>query len=257
MSSLRRLEDTDSPNQLTIEQLAALSGMSVRNIRAHQARGLLTPPEVRLRVGYYGPEHVAQLRLIRELQEDGFNLNGIKRLLEDTEGTAERLLAFKRALSLAATGEPPQQITLAELGRRFRVGSDEAPEVLAKAQELGVLVALSDELYEVPSPSLLALAEEVGRHGISLRSSLAVLEEIGRHVDSVSKAFVELFLGEVWKPFAQADMPADRWPEMEEAVQRLAPMASEALMAIFQRRLGDRLEEAFREMTRRLSERAT
>jgi hypothetical protein len=44
---------------------------------------------------------------------------------------------------------------------------------------------------------------------------------------------------------------------MEEAVQRLAPMASEALMAIFQRRLGDRLEEAFREMTRRLSERAT
>jgi hypothetical protein len=73
----------------------------------------------------------------------------------------------------------------------------------------------------------------------------------------VSKAFVELFLGEVWKPFAQADMPADRWPEMEEAVQRLAPMASEALMAIFQRRLGDRLEEAFREMTRRLSERAT
>ena len=76
----------DSPNQLTIEQLAAQSGMSVRNIRAHQARGLLAPPEVRLRVGYYGPEHVAQLRLIRELQDEGFNLGGIKRLLEDTRG---------------------------------------------------------------------------------------------------------------------------------------------------------------------------
>ena len=47
---------------LTIEQLAAASGMTVRNIRAHQARGLLAAPEVRLRVGYYGPEHVAQLR---------------------------------------------------------------------------------------------------------------------------------------------------------------------------------------------------
>ena len=45
---------------LTIEQLAAQTGMTVRNIRAHQARGLLAPPEVRLRVGYYGPEHVAQ-----------------------------------------------------------------------------------------------------------------------------------------------------------------------------------------------------
>ena len=73
--------------------------MSVRNIRAHQARGLLAAPEVRVRVGYYGPEHVAQLRLIRELQDDGFNLTGIKRLLQDTQGTAERLLAFKRALA--------------------------------------------------------------------------------------------------------------------------------------------------------------
>src|SRR5947209_16803163 len=177
MSSLRRLAEPDSPNQLTIEQLAAESGMSVRNIRAHQAGGLPAPPEVRLRVGYYGPEHVAQLRLIRELQEDGFNLGGIKRLLDDTEGTAERLLAFKRALRTAATGEPPQELTLAELGRRFRVGPEEAPEVLAKAQQLGVLVAISEDCYEVPSPSLLALAEEVGRRGISLRSSLTVLEE--------------------------------------------------------------------------------
>ena len=56
-------------NDLTIEQLAAQTGMSVRNIRAHQARGLLAPPEVRMRVGYYGPEHVAQLRQIRELQD--------------------------------------------------------------------------------------------------------------------------------------------------------------------------------------------
>ncbi len=66
----------DSPNQLTIEQLAAQSGMSVRNIRSHQARGLLAPPEVRLRVGYYGPDHLAQLRLIRDLQDEGFNLAG-------------------------------------------------------------------------------------------------------------------------------------------------------------------------------------
>jgi hypothetical protein len=73
----------------------------------------------------------------------------------------------------------------------------------------------------------------------------------------VSRTFVELFLREVWKPFAQADMPAERWPEIEEAVQRLAPIASEAVMAIFQRRLGSQLEEAFDEIARRLSERRT
>src|SRR5579859_2197623 len=68
---------------LTVEQLAFETGMSVRNIRSHQARGLLAPPEVRVRVGYYGPEHLAQLQMIRELQNDGFNLGGIKRLMDD------------------------------------------------------------------------------------------------------------------------------------------------------------------------------
>jgi DNA-binding transcriptional MerR regulator len=243
-----------SANQLTIEQLATETGMSVRNIRAHQARGLLAPPEVRMRVGYYGPEHVAQLRLIRALQADGFNLGGIKRLLEDTQGTAERLLRFKDALRSSAT-ERPETLTLAQLGRRFRVSAEDAPDVLAKAQTLGVLVRVSAEEYEAPSPSLLAIAEEAVKRGISLHSALALLEDIERHCDSASRAFVKLFLREVWKPFAQADMPAERWPEMEAAVERLRPIASEALMAIFQQRLGAQIEEAFSEIARRLSDR--
>jgi DNA-binding transcriptional MerR regulator len=255
VSSLRRLEQSDSPNQLTIEQLAAESGMSVRNIRAHQARGLLAAPEVRQRVGYYGPEHIAQLRLIRDLQADGFNLGGIKRLLQDTKGTAEHLLRFRQALSQSASAEPAQTLTIAELGRRFRVSADEAPEVLATAVKLGLLVPVSGDQYEIPSPSLLAVAEEVVTRGISLRSALAVLEDIERHCDSVSRSFVELFLREVWKPFAQADMPAERWPQIEESVQRLRPIASEALMAIFRQRLGTQIEGAFSEITRRLSER--
>jgi DNA-binding transcriptional MerR regulator len=243
-------------NQLTIEQLAAESGMTVRNIRAHQARGLLAPPEVRQRVGYYGPEHVSQLRLIRQLQDDGFNLGGIKRLLEDTQGTAERLLRFKQALSgVAAAAERSETLSIAELGRRFRVSTEEAPEVLEKAVRLGVLVPVGDDKYEVPSPSLLAIAEEVIRRGISPHSALAVLEDVERLSDSVSESFVKLFLAEVWKPFAQADMPAERWPEIEEAVQRLAPIASEAVMAIFQQRLGSQIEGAFEEIARRLSER--
>ena len=96
----------------------------------------------------------------------------------------------------------------------------------------------------------------VGR-GISLRSALAVLEDIDRHCDSVSRSFVELFVHEIWKPFAQADMPAERWPEIEHAVERLGPVASEALMAIFQRRLGAQLEGAFEEITRRVAERTS
>jgi DNA-binding transcriptional MerR regulator len=81
---------TESPNQLTIEQLAAQSGMTVRNIRSHQARGLVSPPEVRIRVGYYGPDHREQLRVIQHLQSAGFNLRGIQRLFSIAAELADR-----------------------------------------------------------------------------------------------------------------------------------------------------------------------
>ncbi len=249
-----RRDGADSPNQLTIEQLAARSGMSVRNIRSHQARGLLPPPEVRLRVGYYGPEHVAQLRLIRDLQADGFNLAGIKRLLEDSQGTAERLMRFKE--SLTEHREPAETLTLAELGRRFRVSAEQAPRVLAMAETLGVLVPAGEGRYEVPSPSLLAVAEEVVERGIPLESALAVFEELDRHCDAVARAFVKLFVTQVWRPFQRADMPAERWPEIDKAIERLRPLATDALLAIFSSRMESQIEAAFGEITQRLSERA-
>ena len=247
-------ETSESPNQLTIEQLAAQSGMSVRNIRSHQARGLLAPPEVRLRVGYYGPDHLAQLRLIRDLQEEGFNLGGIKRLLDDTQGTAERLMRFKESLR-ELHHEPAETLTLGQLGKRFRVSAQAAPKVLARAEKLGLLVPVGEGCYEVPSPSLLAVAEEVVARGISLEAALGVFEDLERQCDAVAKAFVKLFLAEVWRPFQRADMPAERWAEIDAAIERLRPLASGALLAIFQRRMSLQIEAAFGEMTQRLSER--
>ena len=247
--------DGDAPNQLTIEQLAAKSGMSVRNIRSHQARGLLAPPEVRFRVGYYGPDHLAQLRLIRDLQQDGFNLAGIKHLLDNSEGTAERLMQFKESLT-APHDERAETITRAQLGKRFRVGARQAPRVLARAEQLGLLVRAGDDRYEVPSPSLLRAAEEVVARGISLDAALGVFEELERHCDAVARAFVKVFVMEVWRPFQRADMPAERWPEIEAAIDRLRPNASDALFAIFQRRMKAQIEAAFGELTERLAERS-
>jgi DNA-binding transcriptional MerR regulator len=234
----------DSPNQLTIEELAARSGMTVRNIRSHQARGLLSPPEVRVRVGYYGPDHVAQLHVIKDLQREGFNLGGIKRLMDDTEGTADRLRRFKSELSHLAE-EPPERLAVAELGRRFRVDSDVAPSVLARAERLGVLVPAEDGVYEVPSPSLLAVAEEAVGAGVDLEAALDVFEELQQQCDTAAHAFVDLFVTQVWQPFQEADMPAERWPELDEATQRLLPLASNALVAIFQRRMREQIGAAF------------
>jgi DNA-binding transcriptional MerR regulator len=250
-----QVESAPSENQLTIEELAARTGMSVRNIRSHQARGLLPPPEVRMRVGYYGSEHVLQLRLIRELQDQGFNLNGIKRLLEDTPETAERLLRVRQTVRAQRADQPAETMTAVELGGRFALEPAEGRQILEVAIKLGILIPVGGDKYEAPNPALLAVADEAVRSGIPLRAAMQVIQEIQRHSDAVSRSFVKLFIREVWKPFARADMPAERWPEIEDAIERLRPAASQALLTIFQERLSSQIEGAFEEVTRRLSER--
>ncbi|RJK97669.1 MerR family transcriptional regulator [Vallicoccus soli] len=65
-----------------MEELAELVGMTPRNVRAHQSRGLLDPPEVVGGRAYYGGNHVARLMLVRDLQERGFSLEAIRFVVE-------------------------------------------------------------------------------------------------------------------------------------------------------------------------------
>jgi DNA-binding transcriptional MerR regulator len=231
---------------LTIEQLAAESGMTVRNIRAHQARGLIAPPEVRMRVGYYGPEHVAALRLIRELQDDGFNLAAIKRLLSDRERTEQRLERFRASLTTPGDGEPPQTLTTTQLRERLGLGGEAGDRLLQRAERLGLLVRLADDRYEAPSPSLLVLAEQVVASGISLAGALDVYELARESVDPVAAAFIRRFVTDVWREFEQAGMPIERWPEVNEAIERLRRLATVAVSAAFAQRLDARIDDAFR-----------
>lgn len=56
-----------------LEDLAQLSGVSPRNIRAYRERGLLDPPRRVGRSAYYGEAHLAQLNAISQLLGKGFN----------------------------------------------------------------------------------------------------------------------------------------------------------------------------------------
>ena len=234
---------------LTIEQLAAQSGMTVRNIRAHRARGLLGAPEVRKRVGYYSPEHLARLRLIKQMQAEGFNLRAIGRMLEETHGPSEQLLSFREAMSAPFETEQPQVFTLAELSARF--GGVLDGRLLARAQRLGWLVALGEDRYEAPMPSLLDAAEEVVRLGVPLAHAVAVVAKLREQCKIVAREFVKLFLDDLWKPFADAGYPQERWAEMTEAIESLRPLSSRALLASYQIIMSQEVEAAnWRELER-------
>jgi DNA-binding transcriptional MerR regulator len=245
--------DRGGESTLTIEQLAAESGMTVRNIRAHRARGLLDPPDVRDRIGYYDRGHLERLRLILQMQSDGFNLTAIKRLLEETSGRPELLMSLKQAVSTPWESEQPCVFTLAELRERFGAQAD--ARALGHAEKLGMLVALGEDRFEAPMPSSIDAAEEVVRRGVPLRHALTVTAKLQAHCRSVAREFVKLFLEDVWEPFAAAGYPEERWSEVTESIERLRPLSSQALLAAYQLTMSQEVEKAFGRELRRLTER--
>ena len=217
--------------------------MTVRNIRAHQSRGLLPPPEIRGRTGYYGTDHVARLQLISEMQADGFNLQAIKRLLESSRGAVEELLGFKRALMVPFEQEEPEFLEQSELEQRWGGRFDR--KLVSKAEKLGLIRPLGEGGYEVPSPTLYRAGEELLALGVSPETVLSVAAQVKRRSEAVARSFVDLFLDQIWKPFAEAGSPDDRWPSVREALERLRPLASDAVLASFQRAMTEAVEEAF------------
>ena len=237
------MADETKAAELTIDELARESGMTARNIRAHQSRGLVPPPEVRGRTGYYGKEHLARIELIQELQAEGFNLEAIRRLIEAGNGSSADFLRFTRAVREPFEDEEPEIVTLADLARGFGDAGD--PALVRKAVKLGLLRPIDDERFEQLSPRLGCAGQELSRLGVSPEATMEVAARLRRHADGVASIFTDLFLEHVWKPFDQAGRPPERWDEVVDALERLRPLASESLLAIFQLAMTDAVDRAF------------
>ena len=90
---------------LTIDELAARAGVTVRTVRFYGARGLLPPPDIGpRRVGRYGSAHLSRLALIEELQHQGLTLAAIERYLQQPEGKARFVVQWTNDFA-AANGE--------------------------------------------------------------------------------------------------------------------------------------------------------
>jgi DNA-binding transcriptional MerR regulator len=230
--------------EMTIRELAQRTGMTVRNIRAHQTRGLLPPPVVRGRTGYYNEEHVARIALTREMQADGLNLEAIRRVVESSEGAATEIVDFTRALRAPFEDEAPEIVEAEELQGLWTNGDAPDPTLLKRAEKLGILRALPDGRIEVISPRLQRAAAALAELGVGPEGALATAEKLRRHADGVARTFVDLFVSEIWQPFDRAGRPEADWPKVREALDRMRPLASDALLAVFQIAMGEAVEKA-------------
>ncbi|WP_371670343.1 MerR family transcriptional regulator [Streptomyces sp. NBC_00289] len=218
-----------------IEDLANLSGATVRTIRAYQDRGLLPRPERRGRANVYSDAHLARLRRIAGLLDRGYTLASIKELLEawDAGRGLGGVLGLVAEVDGPWTDEETVRISRAELTARFDGTSDDA--AVAEAVELGVLepVPGDDDSFLVPSPQELAVAVELHSAGVPLSAISDHLRELRGQVEHIASRFLEFTTEHVFARYlAGPHRPTDAdAAEAASLVRRLRPLARQTVDA--------------------------
>jgi DNA-binding transcriptional MerR regulator len=239
---------------LTIDELARAVGMTVRNVRSHQTRGLLPGPTMRGRVGYYDEEHVERLNLIKELQDEGLPLRLVERLLASRGDTAGRILALRRTVLAGFETPAPQRVTVEELAERFGLFDEES---FQRAVAIGALVPHADGTLTVPNPGLLETADEVLSYGIPLTAMLEVAQQVHDASRDAARAFVDLVRDHVWEPFDEAGRPEDQWPQISTTIEQIRPIASQIFVQMLPAAIATEIERVFGEELREQAQAAS
>ncbi|UUU29264.1 MerR family transcriptional regulator [Streptomyces sp. CA-210063] len=217
---------------LTVDELAARAGVTVRTVRFYSTRGLLPPPVIGpRRVGHYGRDHLARLALIEELQRQGMTLAAIERYLRQLPpDLTPRDLALQRAV--VASWAPDAVETVAREELDGRAGRSLAEEDVERLVAMGVVERVGDGLRV--DPALLRLGVELLDVPLSQESILAARTVLIEHARAAAHDLSRVF----------RDAVAERDPRAVKSLSaHMQPLVVQALLTTFQRSLKEELRE--------------
>ncbi|WP_405930361.1 MerR family transcriptional regulator [Streptomyces sp. NBC_00827] len=228
--------DTKEP-ALTVDELAARAGVTVRTVRFYSTKGLLPPPVIGpRRVGHYSQEHLARLALIEELQRQGMTLAAIERHLQQLPaGLSAHDLAIHRAVVASWAPDAAEDVTREELERR--AGRSLGEEELDRLAAMSVITRTADS-FRV-DPGLLRLGVQLLDVPIAHETILAartVLLEHSRAAAHELSALLRDAVGERESVAAVKSLSA-----------HMQPLVVQALLTTFQRSLKEELREWLKE----------
>lgn len=220
--------------ELTIDELAARAGVTVRTVRFYSSRGLLPPPKLRGRLGLYGGDHLARLDLIRELQALGFTLSAIERHLERLPVDASPdELALQRALIAPWTDDQSEDLDRHELDRRAGRHLDD--ELIDQLVALGIVHRIpGSERLRLPSPAMLGVGLQILDLRLPLEMLLRAKEIVERHTAQIAADLRELFAANVLRPYVERGRPEDERERVRAVTDQLRPLTIQVLVNGFQ-----------------------
>jgi DNA-binding transcriptional MerR regulator len=216
---------------LTIDELAARTGTTVRTVRFYASQGLLPAPTRRGRVAYYDSSHRMRLDLIRSLQEHGYTLAAIQRALERIPEDAPPATYGVQAAVLAPW-LPDESETLRRADLDRRAGRSVTDEEIAYLVELGALATTAETDVYKASTTMLGHALELMRLPVPtsvLHDSASI---VGQHATAVAEGLTEVFVKAIWEPYRRGEMAHE---EVVAMLTRLRPLAVHGLVSAFVR----------------------
>ncbi|MEV7192871.1 MerR family transcriptional regulator [Streptomyces sp. NPDC093510] len=232
---------------LTVDELAARAGVTVRTIRFYSTKGLLPPPVIGpRRVGHYGQEHLSRLALIEELQHQGMTLAAIERYLEQLPADLNAHdLAIHRAVVASWAPDSAEDAPHAELERR--AGRPLGDEDLDRLAAMGVIARTpAPGTYRVDL-GLLRLGVQLLDVPIAHETILAARTVLMEHTREAAHELSRLFRDEVRGPCRERGSDPEHVAAMRSLSAHMQPMVVQALVTAFQRSLKEELREWLKE----------
>lgn len=231
MSSEKKQEQPDE--EFSIEELSRRTGLTVRNIRELQTRGLVDPPTLHGRRGVYTRQHLARVALIRRLRDRGYSLAGIADLLRSwKEGAGiDALLGLEMAVTTPAT--TPQQSRGDEATvRELLPGLLDDPELLETALEVELLARHEDGSVYAPSVELLQIGRSFVKSGVPLQALLDEMRALRLDMEKIAARYRAMFDTYIFSRMQQAGLPPEAVKELAEAIVKLRAIGVRAATII-------------------------
>jgi DNA-binding transcriptional MerR regulator len=222
-------EPVEQVTLLTLDELTARVGMSVRNVRFYTSKGLVPPPVRRGRSGFYTSDHVARLQLVQELQGHGFTLAAIERYVAriPADATPGDIALHRTMLApwMAGSGE---ELSRADLERR--AGRVLTQHDLDTLEALGVLAPYARGRFRV-DVSQLGVGLGLLDLGYPIEAARAAHEVYASHGRAIAEELYELFRTKVWPVYKEQGVSPER---IQEVVERLKPLSIASLVTAYE-----------------------
>lgn len=217
---------------MRLDDLAHEAGVATTTVRLYQNRGLLPGPRLVGRTGYYDRSHLARLALIGRLQQQGFSLAGIGRVLETWEEGRDLadLVGVEEQLEGLLTRSREVVMDAAELLAQFPPGSLE-PEHIQRAAALGLVEAAADGTFRVPDHRFLETGATLIRLGVPVDVVLDEWARLSQVTDEIARRFIRVFEDHLLPPDWQRDLDRERAAALASTLGQLHQSAGQVLAA--------------------------